>query len=57
LMSLPKSYSTLVTVITHDKTTLKLEMVKSTILAEWGRRHHSSQDDESTALVVRGRQP
>ncbi|CAM6082290.1 unnamed protein product [Calypogeia fissa] len=40
LMSLPKSYSTLVTVITHDKLTLKLEMVKSTILAEWSRRHY-----------------
>lgn len=40
LMSLPKSYKTIVPMITHNKVTLNLYEVKFTILADWSKHNY-----------------
>lgn len=42
--------------ITHDKVILNLDDMKSTILADFNRQHYVSWDDESSALMIRGKQ-
>uniref|UniRef100_A0A7I3Z110 CCHC-type domain-containing protein n=1 Tax=Physcomitrium patens TaxID=3218 RepID=A0A7I3Z110_PHYPA len=54
LIALPKSYATIVIVMTHGQTKLNLEVVKSTLLAEW-RKSESFHEDDSAVLAVRRR--